>query len=338
MSRVLIVVVNYRTAELVEDGLASLADEVRASEHDLRAVVVDNASGDGSGERLDTFVRARGFDAWCEVRDAGCNGGFSAGNNAAVVPALASDAAPDFVLLLNPDARVLPGAIDELVAFLERTPNAGLAGSQLRHPSGEVQASTFRFPTLWSEIDSGLRFGPVTKLLSRWRTLAPLTADPSRTGWVAGASLMIRREVFESIGEMDEGFFLYYEETDFCRRAADAGFECWYVPASHVVHLVGQSTGVTNAADANRRRPAYWYASRRRYLRRHHGALGALAIDAAHAACFALWRARRIVQRKPDPDPAHYLGDLVRYSMLNGAKDPRAGEEKDPSSAARRAA
>lgn len=338
MARVLIVVVNYKTAALVEDGLVALSSEVGASEHDLAAVVVDNASGDGSYERLDAFVRAQGFSGWCAVCDAGRNGGFSAGNNAAIAPALASDAPPDFVLLLNPDARVLPGAIDELVAFLERTPSAGLAGSQLRHPNGDLQASTFRFPTLWSEIDNGLCFGPITKLLSRWRTLAPLTAEPSRTGWVAGACLMIRREVFESIGAMDEGFFLYYEETDFCRRAADAGFECWYVPGSHVVHLVGQSTGVTNAADANRRRPAYWYASRRRYLRRHHGALGALAIDAAHAVCFALWRARRVVQRKPDPAPANYLSDLVRYSMLGGARDPREDEAKGSSSDARRAA
>lgn len=338
MARVLIVVVNYKTSELVEDGLASLAPEIEASEHTLATVVVDNASGDGSVERLDEFVREQGFTDWCEVRDAGRNGGFSAGNNAAIVPALASDTPPDFVLLLNPDARVLPGAIDELVEFLERTPTAGLAGSQLRHPSGEVQASTFRFPTLWSEVDAGLRFGPVSKVLSRWRTLAPLTAEPSRTDWVAGASLMIRREVFDRIGAMDEGFFLYYEETDFCRRAADAGLECWYVPGSHVVHLVGQSTGVTNAADANRRRPPYWYASRRRYLRRHHGAFGALLVDAAHAVCFALWRARRVVQRKPDPDPERYLGDLVRYSMLGGAKDPREKASPGTGADARRAA
>jgi len=242
------------------------------------------------------------------------------------------------VVLLDPDAGGRPGAIGGLVGFLERTSEAGLAGSQLRNANGEIQASTFRFPTLCSEIDSGLRFGPVTKLLSRWRTLAPLTAEPSRTGWVAGASLMIRREVFEAIGPMDEGFFLYYEETDFCRRAADAGYQCWYVPSSHVVHLVGQSTGVTNAGDANRRRPSYWYASRRRYLRRHHGAFGAAWIDLVHALCFVLWRVRRVIQRKPDPDPARYLGDLVRYSMLGAAKDPREGAERGSSSGARRAA
>ncbi|QDU86021.1 N-acetylglucosaminyl-diphospho-decaprenol L-rhamnosyltransferase [Planctomycetes bacterium Pla163] len=321
MSHVLIVVVNYRTAELVEDGLVSIAAELRTTRNDLRTVIVDNASGDGSAERLAAFVERSGFGAWCDVIAAPTNGGFAAGNNLAIEPALRSDAPPDHVLLLNPDARVLPGAVDELVAFLDSTPAAGIAGSQLLHPSGEAQASTFRFPSLLSEIDSGLRFGPVTKLLERHRILAPITSEPSRTGWVAGASMLVRRAVFEAIGPMDEGFFLYFEETDFCRRAADAGFESWYVPSSHVVHLVGQSTGVTNAKDQNRRRPPYWFESRRRYLRRHHGALGAFAIDAAYATCFALWRLRRAIQRKPDTDPAGFLGDLVRHSFRGGASE-----------------
>lgn len=337
MSRILIVVVNYRTPSLVEDGLDALAPQIDSDAHALRTVVVDNASGDGSCERLAGFVAERGYEGWCEIVDAGRNGGFAAGNNTAIAPALASDEPPDFVLLLNPDTRVLPNAIHELVAFLEATPSAGIAGSQLCFPSGAVQASTFRFPTLASEIDAGLRFGPITRLLARWRTLAPTTSTPSRTGWVAGASMMVRREVFEAIGPLDERYFLYYEETDFCRRAADAGFECWYVPASRVVHLVGQSTGVTNAKDANSRRPSYWYASRRRYLRRYHGACGAFAIDAAHAVCFALWRLRRVVQRKPDLDPRDYLRDLVSTSLL-GLQEPERPRERSRSPKSRRAA
>lgn len=324
MSKVLIVVVNYRTAELVEEGLVSIATELATSKHELRVVVVDNASDDGSAERLVAFVERSGFGPWCSIVAAPVNGGFAAGNNLAIEAALRSDSPPNHVLLLNPDARVLPGAVDELVAFLEATPSAGIAGSQLQHPTGEVQASTFRFPSLWSEIDSGLRFGPVTKLLGRHHILAPITDVPSPTGWVAGASMLVRRAVFEAIGPMDDGFFLYFEETDFCRRAADAGFESWYVPTSHVVHLVGQSTGVTNAKDQNRRRPPYWFESRRRYLRRHHGAAGAFVIDAAHATCFALWRLRRAIQRKPDTDPAGFLGDLVRYSLRGRSSERRS--------------
>ncbi|MEZ5978671.1 MAG: glycosyltransferase family 2 protein [Planctomycetota bacterium] len=320
MARVLIVVVNYRTPDLVEDGLAALAPEVEGRD-DRRVVVVDNGSGDGSAERLAEAIARDGFGAWATLVASPTNGGFAAGNNLAIAPALAGDDPPDFVLLLNPDTRVLPGAIDELVAFAERTPSAGIAGSQLCHATGEVQASTFRFPSLLAEVNAALRLGPVDRLLAKSRYLAPITTEPSRTDWVAGASMLVRREVFERVGLLDDGYFLYFEETDFCRRAADAGFECWYVPRSRVVHLVGQSTGVTNQASATRRRPPYWFASRRRYFRRFHSAAYAFAVDVGFALAFALWRVRRKLQGKPDEDPERFLGDFVRFALLGGGTD-----------------
>ena len=115
--------------------------------------------------------------------------------------------------------------------------------------------------------------------------------------------MMVRRAVFDRVGLLDEGYFLYYEETDFCLRARRAGWECWYVPASRVVHLVGQSSGVTDRHRPRGRRPAYWFASRRRYFERNHGPGYAALASAAWAAGFALWRARRRVQRKPGHGP-----------------------------------
>src|SRR5277367_5597369 len=95
-------------------------------------------------------------------------------------------------------------------------------------------------------------------------------AAAHRTDWVNGASMMVRREVFDSIGLMDEKFFLYYEETDFCLRALEAGWPTWTVPSSRVVHLEGQSTGATGAIAKRKRVPKYWFDSRRRYFRKHH--------------------------------------------------------------------
>jgi GT2 family glycosyltransferase len=125
---------------------------------------------------------------------------------------------------------------------------------------------------------------------------------------------MVRREVFETVGLMDEGYFLYFEETDFCRRARRAGWPVWHVPASRVVHLEGQSTGVTGANLAKKPRPAYWFDSRARYFRKHLGPGYALLADVIFAVGFGLWRIQRRVRGKSDPDPPGLLRDFVRHA------------------------
>jgi GT2 family glycosyltransferase len=144
--------------------------------------------------------------------------------------------------------------------------------------------------------------------------------------WLPGASLLIRREVFETIELMDEGYFLYYEETDFCLQAARYGWECWYVPSSHVMHLAGQSTGVTTPTDQPKRLPQYWFNSRRRYFVKNHGRLYAAIADTVWFLGFVSWRGRRLIQRKPDTDPPCLLQDFVRNSaVLNrGIPDHRS--------------
>jgi GT2 family glycosyltransferase len=138
---------------------------------------------------------------------------------------------------------------------------------------------------------------------------------PHKTDWLNGASLMIRREVFDSIGLLDESFFLYYEETDFCRRAQRAGWSCWFVPPSRVIHLEGQSTGATGASAKHQPVPDYWFASRRRYFRKHHGPGYEFLTNLVHAGSHALWRVRKWLQFKEDQDPPHYLRDFWRKTM-----------------------
>jgi len=247
------------------------------------------------------------------------NGGFASGNNAAIRPALeASDPpSPDYVLLLNPDTIVRPGAVSALLEFMASHPEAGIAGSRLEDPDGTQQHSRYRFYSLWSELESALRIGLVTRLL-RDRIVAPPLVDTAHPiDWVAGASMIVRRAVFEDIGLLDPGYFLYFEETDFCLRARRAGWTCWYVPRSRVVHLVGRSTGVTSTREPPRRRPRYWFESRRRYFVKGHGRLYALVVDGAWLLGHSLWRARRIVQGKPDTDPPHLLWDFLRFSRLS---------------------
>ena len=319
MSVTRIVIVNYRTAPLVVDCLRSLEAEV-AAEPDCRVVVVDNASGDGSAQALQEAIDGEGWGAWAEVLPLDQNLGFSGGNNAALRPLLASPRPPDYVLLLNPDTWVRPGAVRALVEFMERRPEVGVAGSRLEHPDGEVHNSAFRFHTATSEFERGLRLGLVTRLLRRWVVAPPARAEAHPADWLSGASLMVRRAVFESVGLLDEGYFLYYEEVDFCLRARAAGWRCWYVPDSRVVHLVGQSSGVTGDRRVERRVPRYWFESRSRYFRKNHGRLYALAADLAWLTAFSLWRLRRRIQRRPDPDPPGLLGDFVRFHFVPFAR------------------
>jgi GT2 family glycosyltransferase len=308
------VIVNYKTPQLVIDCLRSLDAEVRDL-GDCRVIVVENASGDDSAAKIRAAIAENNW-AWADLIVAEKNLGFAGGNNVALRPVLAEQPPPDYVWLLNPDTYIRPGALKELVNFLEANPRAGIAGSRLEDPDGTPQRSAFRFFTLASEFETNVKFGPVSRLLS-WATIAPPVRDePHVCDWLAGASMLVRRAVFDAIGVMDQDYFLYYEETDFCLLSTRAGWPCWYVPASRVVHLVGQSTGVTVQKVQPKRTPRYWFESRRRYFLKNHGKLYYFLANVCWATGFALWRLRRRVQGKPDLDPPHMLGDFLRFNFL----------------------
>jgi N-acetylglucosaminyl-diphospho-decaprenol L-rhamnosyltransferase len=311
---VLVVIVNYRTAALVVRCLQSLASQLEGRA-DARVVVVDNRSGDSGAALIAQAIAASGWSAWAGVHEAPLNGGFAYGNNVAVRAALAQAHPPEFVWLLNPDTEARVGALDALLAFLRAHPQAGIAGSSLEEADGQPWPYAFRFPSLASEIEGGLRLGLVTRLLRRFAVLRRMDPEqPAQVDWLPGASMMVRRELFERIGLMDDDYFLYFEETDFCLRSRRAGWQCWYVPHSRVMHIAGQSTGVTTRATSPRRLPAYWFESRRRYFVKNHGRAYAMATDAVWVVSHLLWRARRALQRKPDPDPPRLLSDFVRHS------------------------
>ncbi|MFN0241293.1 MAG: glycosyltransferase family 2 protein [Planctomycetota bacterium] len=315
-ARLLVSIVNYRTPDLTIDCLRSLAAEVRALGR-THVVVTDNASGDDSVERVRDAIRENDWGSWVSLLPLATNGGFSSGNNAAIAPALESKdpPPPDYFLLLNPDTWVHAGALSALVEFMDANPRVGIAGSRLEDADGTLQHSRYRFHSLLSELESGLRLGVVTKLLRSRIVAPPLVLAAHRADWVAGASMIVRRGVFEDIGLLDAEYFLYFEEVDFCLNARRAGWTCWYVPASRVVHLVGRSTGFTSRSGDRMRRPQYWFESRRRYFEKNHGSLYAFGAAAAWSVGFALWRVRRVLQRKPDRDPPHMLWDFLRFSL-----------------------
>ena len=141
----------------------------------------------------------------------------------------------------------------------------GVAGSGLEFPDGAPQCSAFRFPSAWSEFESSVNLGLVSRALRRWVVALPMPNHACEVDWVGGASMIIRREVFEDIGVLDQGYYTHYEDVDFCFNARKAGWAVWYVPDSRVTHLVGQSTGLT-VTNPKRRFPPYFFGARRRYF------------------------------------------------------------------------
>lgn len=304
-----IVIVNYCTPRLTLDAVESVMPQLRA---DDRVYVVDADSRDDSVEKLTSALANK---TQIELMPLTVNRGFAFGNNEAIRKALATAEPPDFFLLLNPDTVVRESAVTILVDFMQTHPDVGLAGSRLEDPDGSTQLAARRFHGIFSELDEGISFGPISKLLHRWHISEPEHAHPHPTDWVPGAALMIRREVFETIGLMDESFFLYFEEVDFCYRAKQAGFECWYVPQSRVIHLVGQSSGVTSARLG--RRPRYWFESRARFWLKHYGIAHKFCSDLAWAGGRIVFHLRSLIQRKPNPYPPHLLLDFVRFNFGN---------------------
>jgi GT2 family glycosyltransferase len=226
--------------------------------------------------------------------------------------------------------------VRELLDFVEGHPRVGIAGSYIHGPDGETHITAFRFPTLASELEGTLRLGIVSRLLRRWIVAPPVPVEASRVDWLAGASMLIRREAFEAIGLLDETFFLYFEETDFCRRALNAGWPTWYIPSSRVTHIGSASTGIQ---DVSRRMPPYWFASRKRYFRKHHGTAYLWLANLLWILGFSAWRVRRALMRRPDPDPPRMLWDFVRHTLARTDPVPalsNAGCEAENGSSAHR--
>jgi N-acetylglucosaminyl-diphospho-decaprenol L-rhamnosyltransferase len=327
--KLLVIVVNYRTAALTVKAVEAVLPQL-ARWPGSSVVVVENDSKDGSFESLAAASAAHGWSEQVKLIASPNNGGFGAGVNIGLRHGLALAEPPEYFYLLNPDAMTDPGAVSALVDFLDGQAQAGIAGSHLYTPDGTPHSSSFRFPSILGELDAGLRLGAVSRLLGRWVVAIPPSHDTRQVDWVAGASLMVRREVVRDIGLFDEGFFLYFEETDFCIRARRRGWTAWYVGNSTVAHIGGVATGMDHTgkvAAANRGTrppmPSYWFESRRRYYDKNHGAVYRVATDAVFLASHALWRLRCELQRRPHNDPPRLLRDLLRHGVSrSSASDP----------------
>jgi hypothetical protein len=333
MPTVLTVILNWRTAamtlEAAEAALAAM-DGIAGA-----VTIVDNDSGDGSEATLRRAVAERGWDR-VRVIQSGRNGGYGAGNNVGIRAGLPDGSRPDYVYVLNSDAFPAPDAIRRLLDHLEAHPGTGFAGSYVHGVDGAPHVTCFRFPSLWSELEGGARSGPVTRLLKRHVVPMAIPAEGvMRVDWLAGASLMMRRSVLDRIGLFDEGFFLYFEETDLLRRGALAGAPTDYVRASEVAHVGSASTGMKRWP----RTPGFWFDSRWRYFAKNHGRGYALAATLARIAGGLVWRTRRALAGGETGEPERFLRDLVAHTpraFARGLDEPEAAGVRLPRAPRRR--
>lgn len=260
-----VIVLNFRTPNLVEDCLRSLESQMTPGVRE--AIVVDNCSGDGSPQQIEQSIHRHGWENWARLVQSPVNGGFAAGNNVGV---RSVDA--EVYILLNSDTIVRGGALETLLDGM--SDRVAIAGPRLEWPDGEGQISTFRFRTPLTELIAGGRLGSLGRRLQRHVVAREVSVRADDLDWVSFACVAVRKEVFDRVGELDEGYFMYFEDMDFCRRARAAGFRVGYEPAARVVHLRGGTSEVKRNTRHRRRRPRYYYAARSTYFVKWYGRTG----------------------------------------------------------------
>ncbi|HVC35772.1 MAG TPA: glycosyltransferase family 2 protein [Chloroflexota bacterium] len=281
-----IVVVSWNTRELLRNCLTSIDRTIDGIQYEV--LVVDNASTDGSAEMV-----ARDYPDTRLIRNRD-NRGFARANNQAMRVAQGRH-----LLLLNSDAALLPGAASTLVSFMETHPGAGLVGAQLLNADGSFQASYADFPSFVGEV---LLLTRLASLVYP-RTYPSYPSEQSQAAapvdWVFGACLLARRSAVDAVGFLDEDYFMYSEETDWCYRMHRGGWEVCYVPEAKVLHWSGQSAGA-----APERKRSQLYRSKCLFMRKHWGRFTAhafsLTVRIASALNLLAWTALG----SADPDRA----------------------------------
>ena len=259
-----IIIVSWNVRELLRRCLQSIISNPK-SQWPTEIIVVDNASTDGSA----AIVRDGFPQVQLLVNDD--NLGFTVANNQAIARSRGR-----YVLLLNPDTEVLGDALATMVGYMDAHPEVGALGPQLLNPDGSIQSSRRRFPTMATAfLESTIlqRWFPDNPVLRRYYMLDRPDNRTQGVDWAVGAALLMRREAIEQVGPLDEGFFMYSEELDWCHRIKAQGWKVVYLPTAKVVHHGAQSSEQLKPFQH-----IQFQRSKIRYFRKHHGAWKAEAL------------------------------------------------------------
>lgn len=315
--KLLTIIVNYKTADMTIEATQSAIKALSYLQDEWQIVIVDNDSQDGSFQKIQDSVNQKcqqlPEEDWGKVSvlETGHNGGFGAGNNYAIRKALASDAPPEYIYILNSDAFPEEQALKPLVDYLDQHANTGIVGSYIHGVNNIPDTTAFRFPTLISEFEDSINLGIISRLARNYVVPLGIPDTTQQVDWLAGASMMMRSSMLNEIGLFDETFFLYFEETDLCKRARNKRWKTVYVKESKVIHIGSVSTGMKKWE----RIPGYWLDSRRHYFCKNHGYLYATFATFARLLGGTAWRIRAAIQgiSSPEPEPKYFLRDLLRH-------------------------
>jgi N-acetylglucosaminyl-diphospho-decaprenol L-rhamnosyltransferase len=251
-----------------EDLLACLAaiERTHPAEIEREILVLDNASGDGSAEAV------RGLDG--DIRLIALEQRAGKAENDST---LMREAGGRYCLLLNEDSELRPGAAQALMAALDADPRAGAAGAQLLDSDGAPVPCAWRFPGVGTALAGAI-------FLHRWLTVQSKGSSTRTVDWAQSSALMVRREAAAQVDYLDPDFFVYYDECDFCKRLAEAGWQTLFVPAAEAIHHDQLSTDLA----AGLPRIVEFHRNRDRYMRLHHGRSAALAVRLLTAWSYAL--------------------------------------------------
>lgn len=324
--RLVVIIVNYGTSALVLDALPALLSELSGFA-ESQVFIVDNASpgndADALAEGLRAFPEAQGETARLRLLRSPVNGGFAAGNNVAFAELPGLGWRPDAVLLLNPDAEVLPGALAEMMRVMNGNDKIGFVGPRIENPDGSSWVAAFNFPSMGGEVFGALG---IDFFARHFRSTIPDSTAPVRADWVTGTALLIRTDTLEALGNMDDGYFLYYEEVDYMRSGAALGWQSWHAPDARVRHIAGAATGIVGKNVARGRMPAYWFQAWARYFSKNHGAFYTRVTALLKIAAHWIGDLQRRLRGRATSRPEHYLGDLASATLLARLSPPPAAE------------
>lgn len=276
-----IIVVSYNTRELVEQCLLSVEKHLEGK-LPFEVLVVDNASRDGTPQRLAEFAATR---PWLKALPLGDNRGFSGGNNVGI-----REAKGRFVLLLNSDAYLIDDSVMAAIDHLQSRPDIFSLAGMLLDGDGRPGPSYGHFPTA-----ATLARELALRSFNRLRAVCPKPEEPSHEiDFPCGAYFLMQGPLLKEIGELDESFFMYFEETDLARRARDRGYRNIYFAPARAVHLGGQSAKEVKSLFLTR----MYYSNWRRYLQKHHGPWNTLLVRAMLDAYFLLAEAYGLARGK----------------------------------------
>jgi N-acetylglucosaminyl-diphospho-decaprenol L-rhamnosyltransferase len=290
--RVTVIIVTYRSRDTIEATLEALAPAHEAGWLDCK--VIDNNSGDGSHEIV------AGRFPWVAAVQSGGNLGFGRANNLGF-----EGVDTPYTFFLNPDAHILPDSLERLLDFMDNHAHVGIAGPGMRH-NGYPGQLISRFPTPRSIIREALGRRPQAYFVGA-------ETPPFRVDWATGAVLLIRTDLLRRLGGFDPRFFLYFEETDLCRRARLLGAETWICGGAVAEHRAGHSANQEVGTVYRGCLAEHFFRSRYYYMRKHHGYFRATAVEVAE---FAILAGRALRHRWRGTEDVHDLRVRLRSPFL----------------------